>query len=156
MFRMFIKDLFIVELHVVYCRYFFFYIVDVFVFFFFQAEDGIRDVAVTGVQTCALPIYLAGYGPVGWEYWPFVRCQIVLAFRHERARLQDSLSSRAGEPSRPRTPDSAPREPVGRGSGKSVARTGNPSIRAAKRRVSHRRLTRPIPHLPIPDRERTC
>src|SRR2546422_9615883 len=25
-------------------------------FFFFQAEDGIRDVAVTGVQTCALPI----------------------------------------------------------------------------------------------------
>src|SRR2546429_7656930 len=28
------------------------------IFFFFQAEDGIRDVAVTGVQTCALPIYL--------------------------------------------------------------------------------------------------
>src|SRR5205809_3599810 len=28
----------------------------VFFFFFFQAEDGIRDVAVTGVQTCALPI----------------------------------------------------------------------------------------------------
>src|SRR2546429_7353565 len=28
------------------------------VFFFFQAEDGIRDVAVTGVQTCALPILL--------------------------------------------------------------------------------------------------
>src|SRR5256884_813198 len=27
-------------------------------FFFFQAEDGIRDVAVTGVQTCALPIFL--------------------------------------------------------------------------------------------------
>src|SRR2546422_2804779 len=26
--------------------------------FFFQAEDGIRDVAVTGVQTCALPIYV--------------------------------------------------------------------------------------------------
>src|SRR5256884_1579930 len=30
----------------------------VFFFFFFQAEDGIRDVAVTGVQTCALPISL--------------------------------------------------------------------------------------------------
>src|SRR5256886_5204098 len=27
-------------------------------FFFFQAEDGIRDLTVTGVQTCALPIYL--------------------------------------------------------------------------------------------------
>src|SRR2546422_11724172 len=30
---------------------------DAYFFFFFQAEDGIRDVAVTGVQTCALPIY---------------------------------------------------------------------------------------------------
>src|SRR3712207_7660068 len=28
-------------------------------FFFFQAEDGIRDIGVTGVQTCALPIYIA-------------------------------------------------------------------------------------------------
>src|SRR2546430_17308870 len=33
-------------------------------FFFFQAEDGIRDLTVTGVQTCALPIYelsISGY-----------------------------------------------------------------------------------------------
>src|SRR5438034_7167470 len=30
-----------------------------FIFFFFQAEDGIRDHCVTGVQTCALPIYRA-------------------------------------------------------------------------------------------------
>ena len=29
-----------------------------FFFFFFQAEDGIRDTSVTGVQTCALPICL--------------------------------------------------------------------------------------------------
>src|SRR5260370_29894787 len=29
-----------------------------FVFFFFQAEDGIRDSSVTGVQTCALPILI--------------------------------------------------------------------------------------------------
>ena len=34
--------------------YFFFFFV--LIFFFFQAEGGIRDVAVTGVQTCALPI----------------------------------------------------------------------------------------------------
>src|SRR3712207_1779707 len=27
-------------------------------FFFFQAEDGIRDIGVTGVQTCALPIFI--------------------------------------------------------------------------------------------------
>src|SRR6266446_7074141 len=30
--------------------------------FFFQAEDGIRDYKVTGVQTCALPIYAALHG----------------------------------------------------------------------------------------------
>src|SRR2546430_5591716 len=29
-------------------------------FFFFQAEDGIRDLTVTGVQTCALPISVVG------------------------------------------------------------------------------------------------
>src|SRR2546430_6611040 len=29
-----------------------------FLFFFFQAEDGIRDLTVTGVQTCALPIFI--------------------------------------------------------------------------------------------------
>src|SRR5690349_23044483 len=34
------------------CRIFF-----VFLFFFFQAEDGIRDLYVTRVQTCALPIF---------------------------------------------------------------------------------------------------
>src|SRR2546430_17301323 len=30
-------------------------------FFFFQAEDGIRDLTVTGVQTCALPIFIMNY-----------------------------------------------------------------------------------------------
>src|SRR5712675_287573 len=42
-----------------------------FVFFFFQAEDGIRDVAVTGVQTCALPIsrgVIPDGGEVSREY----------------------------------------------------------------------------------------
>src|SRR5689334_23968592 len=39
--------------------YFFFFFYDgfFFYFFFFQAEDGIRDGTVTGVQTCALPIF---------------------------------------------------------------------------------------------------
>src|SRR5207245_3651221 len=32
-------------------------------FFFFQAEDGIRDATVTGVQTCALPISRRPYAP---------------------------------------------------------------------------------------------
>src|SRR5256885_8469716 len=38
-------------------------------FFFFQAEDGIRDYKVTGVQTCALPISKAGLGVM-----PGMRC----------------------------------------------------------------------------------
>src|SRR5207247_6224093 len=37
----------------------------IFFVFFFQAEDGIRDPLVTGVQTCALPIYLLHPGPLG-------------------------------------------------------------------------------------------
>src|SRR5205809_5769126 len=43
---------------IIVCYIFFSYFVFcLFFFFFFQAEDGIRDVAVTGVQTCALPIW---------------------------------------------------------------------------------------------------
>src|SRR3712207_9580798 len=36
--------------------------------FFFQAEDGIRDIGVTGVQTCALPIsaQLPAFAQAGW------------------------------------------------------------------------------------------
>src|SRR5437868_12480348 len=40
------------------CVFFFFF------FFFFQAEDGIRDRNVTGVQTCALPISTAVTSPL--------------------------------------------------------------------------------------------
>src|SRR5690606_39809076 len=42
--------------------------------FFFQAEDGIRDFHVTGVQTCALPIWLrAALGDLdGWRAVAFV------------------------------------------------------------------------------------
>src|SRR3712207_8557029 len=38
--------------------------------FFFQAEDGIRDIGVTGVQTCALPIlnkFGLGYALDSWD-----------------------------------------------------------------------------------------
>src|SRR2546429_7289021 len=69
--------------------------------FFFQAEDGIRDVAVTGVQTCALPIsFLAASGPAasafprrkslrrrppdlwkGWRIDPFVPDPMVETLR---------------------------------------------------------------------------
>src|SRR5690349_17134153 len=37
----------------------------VFYFFFFQAEDGIRDLYVTGVQTCALPICIVNISSIG-------------------------------------------------------------------------------------------
>src|SRR6266849_9463586 len=37
-------------------------------FFFFQAEDGIRDPLVTGVQTCALPILVGQAGAGEWGY----------------------------------------------------------------------------------------
>src|SRR2546430_11040683 len=43
-------------------------------FFFFQAEDGIRDLTVTGVQTCALPILAVAYSLLWqghfWERFP--------------------------------------------------------------------------------------
>src|SRR5688572_11241996 len=42
---------------IVFVIFFFIFIYIFFFFFFFQAEDGIRDLTVTGVQTCALPIY---------------------------------------------------------------------------------------------------
>ena len=35
---------------------------------FFQAEDGIRVIGVTGVQTCALPIYVQNYDEVSPVY----------------------------------------------------------------------------------------
>src|SRR2546430_8454291 len=40
-----------------------------FFFFFFQAEDGIRDLTVTGVQTCALPIYAVVLDRFWWSAW---------------------------------------------------------------------------------------
>src|SRR6266446_9705504 len=39
-------------------------------FFFFQAEDGIRDYKVTGVQTCALPILIEDAGPLDYLLVP--------------------------------------------------------------------------------------
>src|SRR5216683_5173802 len=41
-------------------------------FFFFQAEDGIRDLIVTGVQTCALPIWARPAAPVEKAIEPVV------------------------------------------------------------------------------------
>src|SRR5206468_5242769 len=51
-----------------------------FFFFFFQAEDGIRDLIVTGVQTCALPISLVSVlVPRGWKVRTLPRRSITSA-----------------------------------------------------------------------------
>src|SRR5438309_5466628 len=83
-------------------------------FFFFQAEDGIRDGTVTGVQTCALPIYSVigasgkDFDPgdklavaAGLElcspfaYLPFVEYALKLpASRSEERRVGKECSSR--------------------------------------------------------------
>src|SRR5437763_12025287 len=53
-------------------------------FFFFQAEDGIRDTSVTGVQTCALPISCTGAGTTRWA---------VAADALDRRSVSDRLGS---------------------------------------------------------------
>src|SRR3712207_7095828 len=62
--------------------------VGVLVLFFFQAEDGIRDIGVTGVQTCALPIS-CGVPPRGHPAWT-VSAALFAAPRKSRSgdRLQ--------------------------------------------------------------------
>src|SRR5438874_10497901 len=52
------------------------------VIFFFQAEDGIRDLYVTGVQTCALPIFT--------ERWGLPRVTLVAAPNWSFATLPQS------------------------------------------------------------------
>src|SRR5260370_13876235 len=57
-------------------------------FFFFQAEDGIRDSSVTGVQTCALPISVVEHAPIrrGEEIGAALgRAQIRLQAKHRLA-----------------------------------------------------------------------
>src|SRR5262249_59834987 len=60
-------------------------------FFFFQAEDGIRDWSVTGVQTCALPIsQRAAPGDIALLTGAFLYPHLLGAFD----RLLDSLGKR--------------------------------------------------------------
>src|SRR2546430_8829291 len=65
--------------------------------FFFQAEDGIRDLTVTGVQTCALPIYR-------------LRRDLSLAPAESVARMNDRpMDQPAKQPSaRPKQPSKQP------------------------------------------------
>src|SRR5256884_5432465 len=76
-------------------------------FFFFQAEDGIRDVAVTGVQTCALPIYFIEVNPrIQVEHTvtemvtgiDLVRSQILIAQGHKLHETPLSLPKQESVP----------------------------------------------------------
>src|SRR5205823_6955414 len=66
--------------------------------FFFQAEDGIRDKLVTGVQTCALPIsgprVLTGHELASMNLWVFARDVLT---RLEEG-FDDFLRNRGGDP----------------------------------------------------------
>src|SRR2546430_7148282 len=58
--------------------------------FFFQAEDGIRDLTVTGVQTCALPIFGLEGGAEGLDrIVARVGCDLA-RFRFDRAELLEA------------------------------------------------------------------
>src|SRR2546429_3045785 len=59
--------------------------------FFFQAEDGIRDVAVTGVQTCALPISFPSNTARGGVLYP-----IVLSLAQNSGSMPDQKNRRMG------------------------------------------------------------
>src|SRR2546430_13964623 len=67
------------------------------VIIFFQAEDGIRDLTVTGVQTCALPIYL--FVLVGGQRRHQLAVDVAL---HRACELRPSMAARidAEEPRR--------------------------------------------------------
>src|SRR2546427_12232811 len=67
-----------------------------FFFFFFQAEDGIRDLTVTGVQTCALPIYIAEI-VAKWTGIPVTK--MLESERERLTRLEAELERRVvGQP----------------------------------------------------------
>src|SRR5690606_40782706 len=65
-------------------------------YFFFQAEDGIRDFHVTGVQTCALPIY-PGTGLPHFENVTTTYCRAeALLPLGPAAALTDALATLGG------------------------------------------------------------
>src|SRR5437763_14537800 len=62
-------------------------------FFFFQAEDGIRDTSVTGVQTCALPILASG----GTTFDPGTQSFGVWVYTDEATQKYDSGTAAYGD-----------------------------------------------------------
>src|SRR5256885_10553717 len=72
-------------------------------FFFFQAEDGIRDYKVTGVQTCALPISLnSGYSAPLTSIKRRIREMVALTLSPHTTFVQRSEERRVGKECRSR------------------------------------------------------
>src|SRR6266850_6700598 len=69
------------------------------VFFFFQAEDGIRDYKVTGVQTCALPIFPQGGRTGDRRLRDHRRGTPCLSRGTRRLRTRQRVPHRTGTPS---------------------------------------------------------
>src|SRR5258708_36371255 len=65
------------------------------VFFFFQAEDGIRDDLVTGVQTCALPIFRARPAGRAFQYRAGVHPNVCLNAAMNALTLEYPVSNAA-------------------------------------------------------------
>src|SRR5690606_39542087 len=61
--------------------------------FFFQAEDGIRDFHVTGVQTCALPISSVARS---WVYWVMRAFSGSVRMRRKSSSVRERSSTRMG------------------------------------------------------------
>src|SRR5215203_6128437 len=78
-----------------------------FFFFFFQAEDGIRDIGVTGVQTCALPIFTVApaFSRTWSVIWPRINCSV-----NSLEPTVNSASERSTSPDAP--PPPAPPQPA--------------------------------------------
>src|SRR2546430_13559588 len=92
-----------------------------FIFFFFQAEDGIRYLTVTGVQTCALPISLPAR-----------------AARIPRTSFRPDPAEWAASPPAPSPgPCQSPRSPESFPPDSAPARAGNAPLRASARSEEH-------------------
>src|SRR2546430_3100184 len=76
------------------------------IFFFFQAEDGIRDLTVTGVQTCALPILQPLYERAQKMSKAFDSFRVDHVYR-ERNREADALVNEALDETEGKPADSA-------------------------------------------------
>src|ERR1041384_7508723 len=109
-------------------------------FFFFQAEDGIRDKLVTGVQTCALPIWIGEAHRVEHPARELRHPRRRVAVpRRERNRLGDD----SAEPIEVHHPVELASEPRGAGGEKNRILEGVAEEVAGERRPGHYLLDRP-------------